>query len=153
MRGAGNAESFYSGSHGAGRAMSRTAARQRITLAQHREATAHVKCRKDATVIAESPAASKSIDAVMAAQRDLVDVLHTLRQVRWVKGSTTVTPAPFPRDDNALATSPSMADAQFSLVVTTLTSKHTRFTLATPWLRHVSGLFPQDPSIRQPEAA
>ncbi|AOD13652.1 Hypothetical Protein PD5205_00317 [Xanthomonas fragariae] len=153
MRGADNAESFYSGSHGAGRVMSGTAARQQITLAQHRKATAHVKCCKDAAVIAESPAAYKSIDAVMAAQRDLVDVLHTLRQVLCVKGSTTATPALFPRGDNALATSSSMADAQFSLVVMTLTSKHTRFTLATPWLRHVSGLSPQDASIRQPEAA
>lgn len=86
VRGKGNPESFHSCSHGAGRVMSRTAARQNITLAQHREATAHVECRKDAAVIDESPAAYKSIDAVMAAQSDLVEVVHTLRQVLCVKG-------------------------------------------------------------------
>ncbi|MFC5740367.1 RtcB family protein [Dyella tabacisoli] len=86
VRGKGNPDSFHSCSHGAGRVMSRTAARQNITLKQHREATAHVECRKDASVIDESPAAYKSIDAVMAAQTDLVEVLHTLRQVVCVKG-------------------------------------------------------------------
>jgi len=86
VRGKGNADSFHSCSHGAGRVMSRAAARQRITLAQHREATAHVECRKDAAVIDESPAAYKDIDAVMAAQSDLVEVVHTLRQVVCVKG-------------------------------------------------------------------
>lgn len=86
VRGKGNADSFHSCSHGAGRVMSRTAARQQITLAQHREATAHVECRKDAAVLDESPAAYKSIDAVMAAQTDLVEVVHTLRQVLCVKG-------------------------------------------------------------------
>ncbi|GAA5082656.1 RtcB family protein [Lysobacter panacisoli] len=86
VRGKGNADSFHSCSHGAGRVMSRTAARARITLKEHREATAHVECRKDAGVIDESPAAYKDIDAVMAAQRDLVDVVHTLRQVVCVKG-------------------------------------------------------------------
>jgi len=86
VRGKGNPDSFHSCSHGAGRVMSRTAARQQITLAQHREATAHVECRKDAAVIDESPAAYKSIDAVMAAQSDLIEVVHTLRQVLCVKG-------------------------------------------------------------------
>ena len=86
VRGLGNADSFHSCSHGAGRVMSRTAARQQITLAQHREATAHVECRKDAGVIDESPAAYKDIDAVMAAQSDLVEIVHTLRQVVCVKG-------------------------------------------------------------------
>ena len=86
VRGKGNADSFHSCSHGAGRVLSRTAARQQITLSQHREATAHVECRKDAGVIDESPAAYKDIDAVMAAQSDLVEVLHTLRQVVCIKG-------------------------------------------------------------------
>lgn len=86
VRGLGNADSFHSCSHGAGRVMSRTAARQQITLAQHREATAHVECRKDAGMIDESPAAYKDIDAVMAAQSDLVEIVHTLRQVLCVKG-------------------------------------------------------------------
>ena len=57
-----------------------------ITLAQHRKATEHVECRKDTGVIDESPAAYKSIEAVMAAQSDLVEVVHTLRQVVCVKG-------------------------------------------------------------------
>ncbi|TXI45468.1 MAG: RtcB family protein [Lysobacter sp.] len=86
VRGKGNPESFCSCSHGAGRKMSRTAAKQQITLKQHREATAHVECRKDQGVIDESPAAYKDIDAVMAAQRDLVEVVHTLRQVVCIKG-------------------------------------------------------------------
>ena len=86
VRGKGNADSFHSCSHGAGRVLSRTAARQQITLSQHREATAHVECRKDADVIDESPAAYKDIDAVMAAQSDLVEVVHTLRQVVCIKG-------------------------------------------------------------------
>ncbi|RNF83118.1 RtcB family protein [Montanilutibacter psychrotolerans] len=86
VRGKGNPDSFHSCSHGAGRVMSRTQARLSITLKQHREATAHVECRKDAAVIDESPAAYKSIDAVMAAQSDLVEVVHTLRQVVCIKG-------------------------------------------------------------------
>ncbi|GLQ97823.1 RtcB family protein [Dyella mobilis] len=86
VRGLGNEESFHSCSHGAGRVMSRTEARKRITLDQHKQATAHVECRKDAEVIDESPAAYKSIDAVMAAQQDLVEIVHTLRQVVCVKG-------------------------------------------------------------------
>lgn len=84
--GLGNGESFHSCSHGAGRVMSRTQARASITLAEHRQATAHVECRKDAAVIDESPAAYKDIDAVMAAQADLVEVVHTLGQVLCVKG-------------------------------------------------------------------
>lgn len=86
VRGLGNADSFHSCSHGAGRVMSRTAARKQITLEEHRAATAHVECRKDADVIDESPAAYKSIDAVMAAQQDLVEIVHTLGQVVCVKG-------------------------------------------------------------------
>jgi tRNA-splicing ligase RtcB (3'-phosphate/5'-hydroxy nucleic acid ligase) len=86
VRGLGNAESFHSCSHGAGRVMSRTEAKRRISLEDHRKATAHVECRKDADVVDESPAAYKSIDAVMAAQADLVEIVHTLRQVVCVKG-------------------------------------------------------------------
>lgn len=86
VRGLGNADALCSCSHGAGRVMSRTRAKQMITLADHAKATAHVECRKDADVIDESPAAYKSIDAVMAAQRDLVEIVHTLRQVVCVKG-------------------------------------------------------------------
>ena len=86
VRGLGNAASLCSCSHGAGRVMSRTRAKKEITLAQHVAATQHVECRKDADVIDESPAAYKSIDAVMAAQKDLVEIVHTLRQVVCVKG-------------------------------------------------------------------
>lgn len=86
VRGLGNEESFCSCSHGAGRIMSRTEAKKRITLGEHRAATAHVECRKDADVIDESPAAYKPIDQVMAAQADLVEIVHTLRQVVCVKG-------------------------------------------------------------------
>jgi tRNA-splicing ligase RtcB len=86
VRGLGNAESFHSCSHGAGRVMSRTEAKKRITLDDHKRATAHVECRKDSDVVDESPAAYKPIDAVMAAQADLVEIVHTLRQVVCVKG-------------------------------------------------------------------
>jgi tRNA-splicing ligase RtcB len=86
VRGKGNAESFHSCAHGAGRKMSRGEAKRRFTLADHVEATAAVECRKDAGVIDETPMAYKDIDAVMAAQADLVDVVHTLRQVVCVKG-------------------------------------------------------------------
>ena len=86
VRGKGNPQSYHSCSHGAGRAMSRTEARRRFTVRQHAEATRDVECRKDKDVIDETPAAYKPIDAVMEAQRDLVDVVHTLRQVVCVKG-------------------------------------------------------------------
>ena len=61
-------------------------ARKAFTLEDHAEATAGVECRKDAGVLDETPGAYKSIDAVMAAQADLVDIVHTLRQVVCVKG-------------------------------------------------------------------
>jgi tRNA-splicing ligase RtcB len=86
VRGKGNPESFESCSHGAGRAMSRNEAKRRFTLEDHARATEGVECRKDAGVIDETPAAYKSIDAVMRAQSDLVDVVHTLKQVVVVKG-------------------------------------------------------------------
>ena len=86
VRGKGNAASFTSCAHGAGRRMSRGEAKRRFTLVDHVEATAGVECRKDASVIDETPMAYKDIDAVMAAQADLVDIVHTLRQVVCVKG-------------------------------------------------------------------
>jgi tRNA-splicing ligase RtcB len=86
VRGKGNAESFCSCSHGAGRTMSRAEAKLRFTLEDHVAATAHVECRKDSGVIDETPMAYKDIEAVMAAQADLVDIVHTLRQVVCVKG-------------------------------------------------------------------
>ncbi len=87
VRGKGNADSFCTCSHGAGRAMSRTEAKRRFTLGgSPQAATEGVECRKDAGVIDETPMAYKDIDAVMAAQADLIDVVHTLRQVVCVKG-------------------------------------------------------------------
>lgn len=86
VAGKGNPESFCSCSHGAGRSMSRTEARKRFTMEDHAKATAGVECRKDEEVIDETPMAYKSIDAVMAAQSDLVEIKHTLKQVVCVKG-------------------------------------------------------------------
>lgn len=85
-RGKGEPEAFCSCSHGAGRRMSRTAAKARFSLEDHAAATAGIECRKDAGVIDETPGAYKDIDAVMAAQTDLVDIVHTLRQIVCVKG-------------------------------------------------------------------
>jgi tRNA-splicing ligase RtcB len=86
VRGKGNADSLCSCSHGAGRRLSRTKAKAMFSLADHAAATAGVECRKDEGVLDETPAAYKSIDAVMAAQSDLVEVVHQLRQVVCVKG-------------------------------------------------------------------
>ena len=86
VRGLGNEEAFCSCSHGAGRAMSRNEAKRRFTIEDQVRATAHVECRKDSEVIDEIPMAYKDIDAVMHAQRELVEVVHTLRQVVCVKG-------------------------------------------------------------------
>jgi tRNA-splicing ligase RtcB len=86
VRGKGEEQSFCSCSHGAGRVMSRSEAKRRFTVADQVEATAGVECRKDKEVIDEIPMAYKDIDAVMAAQSDLVEVVHTLKQVVCVKG-------------------------------------------------------------------
>ena len=86
VRGKGNADAFCTCSHGAGRTMSRAEAKRRFTVEDHVRATEGVECRKDAEVIDETPMAYKDIDAVMAAQSDLVEVAHTLRQVVCVKG-------------------------------------------------------------------
>jgi tRNA-splicing ligase RtcB len=86
VRGKGNRDSFCSGSHGAGRRMSRTEAKRTFTLEDHARFTAGVECRKDVDVVDETPGAYKDIDAVMAAQSDLVDIVHTLKQVVCVKG-------------------------------------------------------------------
>src|SRR5216683_2443382 len=86
VRGLGNKESFQSCSHGAGRIMSRTQARKTFSLEDHAQATAGVECRKDVDVLDETPGAYKPIDAVMEAQKDLVEVVHTLKGVLCVKG-------------------------------------------------------------------
>ena len=86
VRGKGNAESFCSSAHGAGRRMSRTAATKRFTEADLARQTKGVICRKDKGVVDEIPGAYKDIDEVMANQRDLTEILHTLKQVVCVKG-------------------------------------------------------------------
>lgn len=86
VRGLGNPESFNSCSHGAGRVMSRTKAKKVYNIDDQIAATVGVECRKDASVIDEIPHAYKNIDQVMAAQKDLVEVVHTLKQVVCVKG-------------------------------------------------------------------
>jgi tRNA-splicing ligase RtcB len=86
VRGKGNEESFTSCSHGAGRTMSRTEAKRRFRLEDQIKATEGVECRKDVHVIDEIPMAYKDIDAVMGAQSDLVEVVHTLKQIVCVKG-------------------------------------------------------------------
>lgn len=86
VRGLGNEDSFCSCSHGAGRVMSRSEAKRRIKLEDHIEAVKGISCRTDEHVIDESPAAYKSIEGVMAAQKDLVSVEHRLRQFVNIKG-------------------------------------------------------------------
>jgi tRNA-splicing ligase RtcB len=86
VRGKGNADSFSSCSHGAGRAMSRNEARKRFTLEDHAEAVKGVECRVDAEVLDETPMAYKPIDLVMKAQEDLVEIVTELKQVVCVKG-------------------------------------------------------------------
>ena len=86
VRGLGNKESFCSCSHGAGRVMSRTQAKKEITLETHLKAIEGVECRKDINVIDETPSAYKPIKKVMEAQKDLVEIVHTLKQVVCVKG-------------------------------------------------------------------
>ncbi len=86
VEGLGNAESFCSCSHGAGRVMSRGQAKKLISLDDHRAAMAGIEARVDEGVLDESPAAYKDIGAVMDAQQDLVRIRHRLRQVVNVKG-------------------------------------------------------------------
>lgn len=86
VKGKGNPESFHSCSHGAGRRMGRNEAKKKFTLEDHIKMTQGVECRKDIDVIDETPAAYKDIDAVMAAQTELVEIVATLKQVVCVKG-------------------------------------------------------------------
>jgi tRNA-splicing ligase RtcB len=86
VRGRGNAASFESCAHGAGRRMSRGEARRRFSTADLVAQTAGVECRKDDGVLDEIPAAYKDVDEVMANQADLVEVAQVLRQVLNVKG-------------------------------------------------------------------
>jgi len=86
VRGKGSQQSFCSCSHGAGRKMSRSAAKRQFSQEDVSAQTEGVECRKDKGVIDEIPAAYKDIDKVMDNQHDLVEVLHTLKQVVCVKG-------------------------------------------------------------------
>ena len=86
VRGKGNPDSFCSCSHGAGRRMSRGEAKRRFTVEDQVLATEGVECRKDSGVIDEIPLAYKDIDAVMEAQKDLVEIVAVLKQVLCVKG-------------------------------------------------------------------
>ncbi len=87
VRGKGDLQSYCSCSHGAGRAMSRAEAKRRFSLADLVAQTQGVECRKDEGVIDEIPSSYKDIDAVMANQTDLVEVMHTLKQVLCIKGN------------------------------------------------------------------
>ncbi|MBV9191165.1 MAG: RtcB family protein [Betaproteobacteria bacterium] len=86
IRGTGSPESFQSCAHGAGRRMSRNAAQKAFTTQDLETQTQGVICRKDRGVLDEIPGAYKNIDEVMANQSDLVEVVHTLKQVLCVKG-------------------------------------------------------------------
>lgn len=86
VRGLGNADSFCSCSHGAGRVMSRTAAKKLVSMTEHKKALEGVECRTDEGILDETPSAYKSIEKVMEAQKDLVEVVYTLKQVVCVKG-------------------------------------------------------------------
>ena len=86
VKGKGNCDSYHSCSHGAGRAMGRNQAKKKFTVADLRAQTEGVECRKDEHVLDEIPGAYKDIDVVMDNQRDLVDVVHVLKQVLCVKG-------------------------------------------------------------------
>ncbi|MFC7911623.1 RtcB family protein [Streptomyces nigra] len=86
VKGLGNQKAFNSASHGAGRRMSRAAAKRRFTVRDLEEQTRGVECRKDTGVLDEIPGAYKNIDQVMEQQRDLVEVVAKLKQVVCIKG-------------------------------------------------------------------
>src|SRR5260221_6408863 len=90
VEGCGLAESFNSCSHGAGRKMSRGAAKRKFTREDLAKQTAGVECRKDQGVLDEIPGAYKSIEAVMKNQEDLVEIVAELKQLVCVKGSDAV---------------------------------------------------------------
>lgn len=86
VKGKGNNESFCSCSHGAGRKMSRSKAKRQFSQQDLIQQTEGIECRKDKEVIDEIPSAYKNIDEVMANQVDLIEVVHTLKQVMCIKG-------------------------------------------------------------------
>lgn len=86
VRGLGCAESFESASHGAGRRMSRNAARKTFTTEDLKSQTSLVECRKDESILDEIPGAYKNINEVMENQKDLVEIMYTLKPLLCVKG-------------------------------------------------------------------
>lgn len=86
VKGKGNLESFHSCSRGAGRLHGRNAAKKLFTVEDHIRDTSGIECRKDVGVLDETPKAYKNGLDVMKAQEDLIEVVHTLRQVLVVKG-------------------------------------------------------------------
>ena len=86
VEGLGNRESFCTCSHGAGRAMGRRAAERSFTVEQHAAATVGIECDKTKDTLDETPAAYKDINAVMAAQADIVEPIYILKQFLNVKG-------------------------------------------------------------------
>ena len=86
VKGKGNLDSFFSCSHGAGRVMSRSKAKAHFNESDLIDQTQGVECRKDRGVLDEIPSAYKDIDTVMANQNDLIEVVHTLKQVMCIKG-------------------------------------------------------------------
>jgi tRNA-splicing ligase RtcB len=86
VKGKGVPTSFHSCAHGAGRKLSRTAAKKKFNVGDLRHQTEGVECRKDKHVLDEIPNAYKNIDEVMANQSDLVDILYELKQVVCIKG-------------------------------------------------------------------
>jgi tRNA-splicing ligase RtcB len=86
VRGLGNTDSFCSCSHGAGRVMSRTKAKELVTVKEHEHDLNGIECNKSADTLDETPKAYKDIVDVMASQSDLVEIVHTLKQVLCVKG-------------------------------------------------------------------
>lgn len=86
VQGKGNPESFESASHGAGRKMSRTAAKRHFSVQDLEAQTQGVECRKDPGVLDEIPGCYKDIEQVMRNQADLVDIRFELKQVLCVKG-------------------------------------------------------------------
>ena len=86
VKGKANPESFCSCSHGAGRKMSRNKAKLLFSQDDLIQQTQGIECRKDAGVIDEIPSAYKDIDQVMANQSDLIEIVHTLKQILCIKG-------------------------------------------------------------------
>jgi tRNA-splicing ligase RtcB len=88
VAGLGSPDSFQSCSHGAGRVMSRTEAKKQFTVEDHARATEGVECDKTEGTLDETPSAYKDIEAVMAAQSDLVTPLYSVKQFLCVKGKS-----------------------------------------------------------------